>query len=48
MAPNKKVLVVNMDTKRIQEAPPYDPDVAIPRAYETRLHDHYGYPYYWQ
>jgi len=48
VAPNKKVLVVNMDTKRIQEAPPYDPDVAIPREYETRLHDHYGYPYYWQ
>lgn len=34
--------------KRIQEAPPYDPDVAIPREYETRLHDYYGYPYYWQ
>jgi len=22
--------------------------VDIPREYETRLHDHYGYPYYWQ
>jgi hypothetical protein len=48
VAPNKNALVVNMDKKRIQEAPPYDPDVAILREYETRLHDYYGYPYYWQ
>jgi len=25
-----------------------DSTVDIPREYETRLHDHYGYPYYWQ
>ncbi len=35
--------------KRIEESPPYDPDKTIPREYETRLHDCYGYPYYyWQ
>jgi len=48
VAPNKKALVVNLDKKRIQESPPYDPDVAVPREYETRLYDHYGFPYYWQ
>lgn len=48
VAPHKKVLVVNIDKKRIEESPPYEPDVEIPREYETRLHDHYGYPYYWQ
>jgi len=48
VAPNKKALVVNMDQKRIQEAPPYDPDVAIPREDETQLHDYYRYPYSWQ
>jgi hypothetical protein len=37
-----------MDKKRIQEFPPYDPDVGVPREYETRRHDHYGMPYYWQ
>jgi hypothetical protein len=47
VAPDKKALVVNTDKKRIQESPPYDPDVEIPREYETRLHDHYGFPYYW-
>jgi sporulation protein YlmC with PRC-barrel domain len=48
VAPNKKALVVNIDKKRIQESPPYEPDVTVPREYETRLHDHYGMPYYWQ
>jgi len=40
--------VVNIEKKRIKEAPPYDPDAAIPREYEARLHDYYGWPYYWQ
>jgi hypothetical protein len=48
VAPNKKALVVNIDKKRIEESPLYDPDAEIPREYETRLHDHYGLPYYWQ
>ena len=48
VAPHKKALVVNIDKKRIQGSPPYDADVEIPREYETQLHDHYGFPYYWQ
>jgi len=48
VAPHRKALVVKVDKKRIEESPPYDPDVEIPREYETRLHDHYGFPYYWQ
>jgi len=47
VAPRKQALVVNLTKKRIEEAPPYDPDVKIPREYETQLHDHYGYPYTW-
>ena len=47
VAPRKQALVVNLTKKRIEEAPPYDPDAEIPREYETRLHDHYGYPYSW-
>ena len=47
VAPRKQALVVNLTKKRIEEAPPYGPDTEIPREYETRLHDHYGYPYYW-
>jgi hypothetical protein len=47
-APEKRLFVVNIDKKRIEESPPYDSTVDIPREYETRLHDHYGYPYYWQ
>ena len=45
--PEKRVVVVNIEKKRIKEAPPYEPAGPIPREYETRLHDHYGYPYYW-
>jgi hypothetical protein len=48
VAPGKRLLVVNIDQKRIEESPLYDPNVEIPREYETRLHDHYGLPYYWQ
>ena len=48
VAPEKKMIVVNIEKKRIKEAPPYDPDAAIPREYEARLHDYYGWPYYWQ
>lgn len=47
VAAKKGALVVNLDKKRIQESPPYDPDVSIPMEYETRLHDYYGLPYYW-
>jgi len=48
VVPEKRLLVVNIDKKRIEESPPYDPGADIPREYETRLHDHYGYPYYWR
>jgi uncharacterized protein YrrD len=48
VAPEKKMIVVNIEKKRIKEAPPHDPDAAIPREYEARLHDYYGWPYYWQ
>ena len=48
VAPEKQLIVVNIDKKRIEESPPYDSTVDIPREYETRLHDHYGYPYYWR
>jgi hypothetical protein len=48
VSPEKKMIVVNIDKKRIEDSPPYDSDADIPREYETRLHDHYGWPYYWQ
>ena len=32
----------------IKEVPAYDPDAAISREYEARLHDYFGWPYYWQ
>jgi uncharacterized protein YrrD len=48
VAPEKQMVVVNIDKKRIEESPPYDSTADIPREYETRLHDYYGFPYYWQ
>jgi len=47
VAPRKQALVVNLTKKRIEEAPVYEPDAEIPREYEAKLHDYYGYPYYW-
>jgi PRC-barrel domain protein len=48
VSPERKMIVVNIDKKRIEDSPPYDSDADIPREYETWLHDHYGWPYYWQ
>jgi len=45
--PEKRMVVVNIDKKRIEESPPHDPTGEIPREYEARLHDYYGFPYYW-
>lgn len=47
VAPDKRMIVVNMSKKRIEEAPLYEADVEVPREYERQLHDHYGVPYYW-
>jgi len=38
---------MNIETKRIKEAPEYKPDAQLDRDYETRLHDYYRFPYYW-
>jgi hypothetical protein len=46
--PTKKMVVVNIEKKRIKESPPYEPGTPVDREYETRLHDYYGFPYYWQ
>jgi len=46
--PGKEAVVVNADKKRIKEAPPYEPGAIVDRPYEMRLHDYYGFPYYWQ
>jgi stress response protein YsnF len=45
--PQKETVVMNIEKKRIQEAPEYRPDAAFDREYETRLHDYYRFPYYW-
>jgi hypothetical protein len=31
-----------------RQAPEYKPDGDFTREYETRLHDYYRFPYYWQ
>jgi uncharacterized protein YrrD len=48
VAPEKRMIVVNIEKKRIQESPLYESGADIPREYEARLHDFYGFPYYWQ
>jgi len=48
VAPEKRMIVVNIEKKRIQESPLYESSAEIPREYEVRLHDYYGFPYYWQ
>ena len=43
---NKEILVT-MARSTIQTAPDYDSTVPISRAFEQRLHDHYGHKAYW-
>jgi PRC-barrel domain protein len=45
--PDKQVVVMNIDRKRIQEGPGYSEEHVLDRDYETRLHEHYRYPPYW-
>jgi hypothetical protein len=47
VAPERETVVMNIEKKRIQEAPEYKPDADFSRDYETRLHDYYRFPYYW-
>jgi len=47
VAPEKQTVVMNIEKKRIKEAPEFTPDVDLDRSYETRLHDYYRFPYYW-
>lgn len=39
---------VDLQQETIANSPEYDPDVPLDRAYEARLHDHYGRSKYWQ
>jgi hypothetical protein len=39
VAPERETVVMNIEKKRIQEAPKYKPDADWSREYETRLHD---------
>ena len=47
VAPERETVVMNIEKKRIQEAPEYKPDADFSREYETKLHDYYRFPYYW-
>jgi hypothetical protein len=44
---DKQSVVVNIEKQRIKDAPEYLGDAELDRAYETKLHDYYNYPYYW-
>jgi hypothetical protein len=43
---DREVLVDHV-REDVKSAPPYDPDVAIDRDFENRLHRHYGFAPYW-
>jgi hypothetical protein len=47
VAPEKQIVVMNIEKKRIKEAPEYKPEGDLDRDYERRLHDYYRFPYHW-
>jgi hypothetical protein len=40
-------VAVAMTRQQIEQSPEYDPHLPLDRAYEDRLHSHYGYDPYW-
>jgi hypothetical protein len=40
-------IAVALTRRQIKESPEWDPEVALDRGYETRLHDYYDLPGYW-
>lgn len=45
--PNLQVKV-NLSKEGIKNSPEYDPSIPIDREYETKLHEHYNKPKYWE
>jgi hypothetical protein len=45
--PDKQLVVMNIDRKRIEEGPEYSNEHVLDREYEAQLHAHYNYPPYW-
>ncbi|MDX1614941.1 MAG: PRC-barrel domain-containing protein [Candidatus Promineifilaceae bacterium] len=41
-------VIVDLSREEIQESPEFDQDKTLDRQYETRLHEHYNRPYYWE
>jgi sporulation protein YlmC with PRC-barrel domain len=39
---------VEVTKERIENSPEFDPDQPVDRAFEERLHEHYGLPAYWE
>ena len=44
---NGHAVRVGMTREAVRSGPDYDPSVTVDRAYEERLHRHYGFPAYW-
>jgi hypothetical protein len=43
----RSTIATALTRDRIKQAPEYDPDLTVDRAYEERFHQHYGYAGYW-
>jgi hypothetical protein len=43
----QKAVGVDMTREAVKNSPEYDPAAPVNRAYEVRLYDFYGRPYYW-
>ncbi|UOQ95192.1 PRC-barrel domain-containing protein [Halobacillus shinanisalinarum] len=45
---SEKRVFVSLDQKKVENAPEYDPDAPISRAYEEKLYSAYGKKPYWK
>lgn len=43
----ERKVYVDLSRSAVKESPEWEPAALLDRAYETRLHDHYGRPTYW-
>lgn len=43
----RDAIITTLTRRQVEESPPVLSDAPISRVYEERLHNHYGWPYYW-
>lgn len=45
--PVTQIVMTSLNRSQVEKSPPAESDMPVSRVYERRLHNYYGWPYYW-